>query len=250
MTISKYNANGNDFLITHAFLDKNFSDLAKRLCDRHNGIGADGFVVLLPHNKYDYKWNFYNCDGSYASMCGNASMCVAHYACNNMLANNKHVFLSGRGKISVRVDGFSVEVDLGNIKILENNIIENDIKFVLLDSGVKHLVCFVPCIEDIPKQKTPFIEQLRYKYDSNINFALLEKDNCILFTTYEKGVEDFTLACGTGGAAVFYLAYINNYIGNYAYLIPPSSIKISYKIYNDNVVMNSNVNKIADIIVE
>ena len=56
MNLAKYSANGNDFLITHAFLDIDFSILAKKICDRHNGIGADGFVVLLPHNKYSYEF--------------------------------------------------------------------------------------------------------------------------------------------------------------------------------------------------
>ena len=193
--------------------------------------------------------SFYNSDGSYASMCGNASMCVAHYSCSNMIAENNHVFLSGRGKIEVKVEGTRVEVNLGRIRTLERNIIENNMVFVLLDSGVRHLVCFVSSVDDIPKQKTKFIERLRYKYDANINFAFTKSVSNIIFTTYERGVEDITLACGTGGASVFYLAYNNGYISNNACLTPPSNSEMFYKMDGSNVFMSGVVRKIADIVI-
>ena len=80
MTVTKYSGNGNDFIIFIAQEKADRSELAKKLCHRQNGIGADGMVVVLPHAKYDFEWEFYNADGSVADMCGNASRCVAHFA--------------------------------------------------------------------------------------------------------------------------------------------------------------------------
>ena len=82
MRVAKYSANGNDFVIFHTFVKKDRSLLAKKLCHRQNGIGADGLIVLIPHSehnfqgnqsKIDFEWQFYNSDGSEANMCGNWS---------------------------------------------------------------------------------------------------------------------------------------------------------------------------------
>ena len=80
MKITKYSANGNDFIIFIAQKKIDRSELAKKLCHRQNGIGADGLVVVLPNKDYDFEWDFYNADGSHANMCGNASRAVAHFA--------------------------------------------------------------------------------------------------------------------------------------------------------------------------
>ena len=72
MTVTKYSANGNDFVIIIRKKKKDRSKLAKKLCHRQNGVGADGLVVVIPHQEYDFEWDFYNADGSRATMCGNA----------------------------------------------------------------------------------------------------------------------------------------------------------------------------------
>ena len=76
MKISKYNASGNDFAVFHAFIGKDRSELARAVCDRAGGVGADGLIVLLPNGRNSVKWEFYNSDGSYAAMCGNGSRAV------------------------------------------------------------------------------------------------------------------------------------------------------------------------------
>ncbi|HFU75246.1 MAG TPA: diaminopimelate epimerase, partial [Arcobacter sp.] len=73
MTVTKYSASGNDFIIIIRKKKKDRSKLAKRLCHRQNGVGADGLVVVMPHAEHDFEWDFYNADGSRATMCGNAS---------------------------------------------------------------------------------------------------------------------------------------------------------------------------------
>ena len=86
MRVLKYNASGNDFVIFHSFVSKDRSELAKILCDRFNGIGADGLIVLLPFEN-GLKWEFYNNDGSYAAMCGNGARAALSYAAHNDLTN-------------------------------------------------------------------------------------------------------------------------------------------------------------------
>lgn len=252
MWLTKYNASGNDFLIFHTFgdvLDSNKrSNLAKKVCNRHSGIGADGLVIISPHHKYAYQWDFYNSDGSNANMCGNASRCVAHYAYSNKLAQKKHSFLSGAGEIKVSIDETNndiVEVNFGHINIIKNSIKEYDLEFALLDSGVPHLVNFTNC--KLPKYKNDMMKHLREKYNANINFAKIENQNTIYIATYERGVEDITLACGTGMAAAYYLALMQSKINNKAILIPPSMENLYFSMLDNEVYYKGKVEKICDI---
>lgn len=263
MFLSKYSASGNDFLITTAFKGANRANLARKLCNRHNGVGADGFVVLLPHAKFAYKWEFYNADGSKANMCGNASRCIAHYAYANKIAPKNHSFLSGAGEIKVRVEGNEVEVNLGEVKILRENIAESaldsanrtqnaesSLNFTLLDSGVPHLVAFVRDLKSFQtSQNLAFLRALREKYNANVNLATILSKDEIALLTYERGVENITLACGTGMCAVYYLAKMQNLINDKATLIPPSGDKIALRLENNEVCFKGKVVKIADIIV-
>ena len=270
MFLTKYSASGNDFLITTAFRSANRANLAQKLCHRHNGIGADGLVVLLPHNKFAYRWEFYNADGSKADMCGNASRCVAHYAYANKIAPKNHSFLSGAGEIKVRVAGSEVEVNLGEVKILRENIAESltnnpslrdsthstksqqsanpTLNFTLLDSGVPHLVAFVNDLESHSQNLAP-LRHLRNKYNANVNIAFIADKDTIRLLTYERGVENITLACGTGMCAVYYLAKSQNLINDKATLIPPSGDKIALRLENNEVCFRGKVIKIADIVV-
>lgn len=99
---------------------KDRSALAKELCNRYEGIGADGFIVILPHKKYDFEWEFYNNDGSTASMCGNGSRAAAHFAHHINGIKPHMAFLTGAGVIKANVDNNSVEVSLGKIKNIQD----------------------------------------------------------------------------------------------------------------------------------
>jgi diaminopimelate epimerase len=92
MNVTKYSASGNDFVIFHTFKKEDRSELAKKLCHRQEGVGADGLIVLIPHEIYDFEWQFYNADGSVAAMCGNGSRAAAHYAYSNGLADKEMKF--------------------------------------------------------------------------------------------------------------------------------------------------------------
>lgn len=254
MFLTKYSANGNDFLIATAFKRANRANLAKKLCDRHDGVGADGLVVLLPHERFAYAWEFYNADGSKADMCGNASRCVAHYAVSHKIAPKNHSFLSGAGEIKVRVARNMVEVNLGEVKILRENIIESfdefALNFALLDSGVPHLVAFVDMnLKDKISKNLAFLKLLRDKYNANVNLAVITDKSTISLLTFERGVENITLACGTGMCAVYFLAKSQNLIADKATLIPPSGDKIALRLENNEVCFKGRVSKIADIII-
>lgn len=250
MWLTKYNASGNDFLIFHTFNDmldsKKRSEFAKKVCNRHSGVGADGLVIVMPHNKYAYKWDFYNSDGSKANMCGNASRCVAHYAYQNNLAPKKHSFLSGAGEIKVEIkDDDVVEINFGKIKILKNAIDEYEMKFALLDSGVPHLVSFID--DKMLRNKNDMMKDLREKYNANVNLAKIISKDTIHVATYERGVEDITLACGTGMAATYYIALMQNKINKIATLIPPSKEPLYFRIKNDEVYYKGKIERICDI---
>jgi len=205
MKLSKYSANGNDFVIFSSEIKEDRGELAKVLCHRQDGVGADGLIVLVPHESLDFEWEFYNADGSHADMCGNGSRAAAHYAYNNSLAPLKMSFLTGAGVINAEVSDNTntnamVLSELTPPEILDKCIEFNSQSWWLLNTGVPHLVCIK---ESVDKFDIEEARELRYKYDANVNICAIDGKN-LRVRTYERGVEDETLACGTGMAACFY----------------------------------------------
>jgi len=237
MVVSKYSASGNDFVIFHTFKKANRSELAKQLCDRQNGIGADGLIVLVPHDNLDFEWEFYNSDGSYAAMCGNGSRAAAHYAYTKGLANNEMKFLTGAGVISCRVEGDIVETELTKPELIKDYFTEEGYEWILIDTGVPHLVALV---EDISKFDKEIARKMRYKYNANVNFAKFE-DGVLKVRTYERGVEDETLACGTGMCASFLSARNKNFLQDFTKLKPKSQEDLEVKIENGTLFFKGKV---------
>lgn len=200
MRVSKYNASGNDFVIFHAFKSDNRSKLAKELCNRFSGIGADGLIVLLPHFECDFAWEFYNSDGSRASMCGNGARAALKYAFDNKLCFKNAKFVTGAGVIEGVVEDDFVEILLTKPRQISQKFGEFGFNWEIYDTGVPHLVSFVDNLDHFDEQICKF---MREKYNANVNFAKVTSQNTIEVRTYERGVEGETLACGTGMAAVF-----------------------------------------------
>ncbi len=200
MTVTKYSANGNDFVMFIAQEKADRSVLARKLCHRQNGVGADGLVVVLPHPEYDFEWEFYNSDGSRADMCGNASRAVAHFAHEKgIVRDDKAEFLTGAGVISATINGLYVVSDMTPPKIISDDIEEYGEKWWLIDSGVPHLVAVRDDLNDFNIEEA---RALRHKYNCNVNICKVD-GNTMYIRTYERGVEDETLACGTGMVACF-----------------------------------------------
>ncbi|MEA2048987.1 MAG: diaminopimelate epimerase [Campylobacterota bacterium] len=200
MTVTKYSANGNDFVMITAQHKADRSALAQKLCHRQNGVGADGLVVVLPHPEYDFEWEFYNSDGSSADMCGNASRAVAHFAQEKGISKgNTAEFLTGAGVIRATINGVYIVSDMVPPKILRDDINEFGERWWLIDSGVPHLVCLREETEQFNIEEARL---LRHKYNCNVNICAVHEDTMYV-RTYERGVEDETLACGTGMVACF-----------------------------------------------
>lgn len=246
MQIAKYNASGNDFVIFHTFCELDRSKLAQELCHRQKGVGADGLIVLLPQGEYDFKWQFYNSDGSEASMCGNGTRACAHYAYSQGLAPKKMRFLTGAGVIQSEVIGSVVETELTTPKVLSESFEENGLTWHFCDTGVPHLVTFV---EDVALFDKMIARQMRYKYNANVNYAMLE-ENALHVRTYERGVEDETLACGTGMAACFYSAYRQKRVGQSAKVYPTSGEELFMRIEDQTLFFKGNVQKVFETVWE
>jgi len=231
MTVTKYSGNGNDFVMFVAQEKKDRSELAKTLCHRQNGVGADGLVVLLPHKKYDFEWEFYNSDGSEADMCGNASRCVAHFAHEKGISKDGvSEFLTGAGVIRATVNGMYVVSDMTEPDIIRKDIEEYGENWWLIDSGVPHLVTVRENIDDFNIEEA---RALRHKYNANVNICKVEDDTMDV-RTYERGVEDETLACGTGMVACFIRNHIEGKVSDQVKVHPRSGDEL-YVSYEEGV---------------
>lgn len=196
MTITKYNASGNTFVIFHTNQKDNYSNLAITLCKQEN---VDGLIVVVPNEKYDFEWLFYNNDGSTANMCGNGTRAVAHYAFDNKLSDSFVKFLTGAGEINCTVTGDIVETTMTEPKLMKSEFEELGLNWIMLDTGVPHLVTLV---DDLEKFDLEICSKMRYSHNANVNFAKIE-DGALKVRTYERGVENETQACGTGMTACF-----------------------------------------------
>ncbi len=242
MQISKYNASGNDFVIFHTFKEINRSELAKKLCHRQSGVGADGLIVLVPHDKYDFKWQFYNSDGSEATMCGNGTRACAHYAFSNGLAGKKMKFLTGFGVISSSVEQNIVETVLGDPIKLSECFEEEGRVWYFYDTGVPHLVTFV---KNVSEFDFVLASKLRHKYNANVNFASIKEDG-LHVRTFERGVEAETLACGTGMAACFFSAFKEGKVSNSIKVYPTSGEELELRIEDEKLYFKGKVSKVFD----
>ncbi len=231
MIVSKYSASGNDFVIFHTFKKKDRSELAVKLCNRFNGVGADGLIVILPHEKYDFEWQFYNADGSEAEMCGNGSRAAAHYAYVNNLAPKKMKFLTLAGVIEAEVDEDIVESQLTPHKRIGDYE-----DWTLFDTGVPHLVK----IDNIENFDVNECRKLRNEHNANVNVAEVKNGN-LYVRTYERGVEDETLACGTGMCASFLKAREEGLIGDRAIVYPKSGEKLEITFRNNRLYFKGRV---------
>ena len=236
MTITKYNASGNTFVIFHTEKKDNYSDLAINLCQKEN---VDGLIVVVPHKDYDFEWLFYNNDGSTASMCGNGTRAVSHYTYDNKISNSSVRFLTGAGQISCKVDNDIVETTMLKPKFIKNTFEECAFEWVLIDTGVPHLVTIV---DDLEKFDLEICSKMRYKYNANVNFVKINDGN-LQVRTYERGVENETQACGTGMTACFVYALELKLILSTIDVYPRSNELLVLKKENDTIYFKGKVIK-------
>jgi len=245
MVLQKYCASGNDFLIFHTFKKEGRSAFAIEVCNRHYGFGADGLIALIPHKDFDFEWQFYNSDGSEASMCGNGTRAAALYAYDNKLAGPSQSFLTGAGAITTEVSGVNtVETALTPAEITKEMFSENGFEWLIINTGVPHLV--TKCAKGFFDKE--LAAQMRYKYNANVNFYSMEND-ILNVRTYERGVEDETLACGTGMAACAYAMTIG-VDGKREFLVKPKSNEnITIKVDKRKILFKGEVKRVGSCFV-
>jgi diaminopimelate epimerase len=239
MEITKYSASGNDFVVFDATEVRDRVALARKLCDRHEGVGADGLIVIVPTDEQecDFAWQFFNSDGSTPSMCGNGSRACAHYAYTHGLAPAKMRFLTGAGVISASVDGDEVEVQLTAPRSLGEPFDEMGFTWRAYDTGVPHLVTLV---DDLARFDLECARKIRYNHNSNVNFLCVQ-DGVLHVRTYERGVEDETLACGTGMAACFCAARDLGLVEKSVRVLPKSGETLYLRMDGDNIFFKGTV---------
>jgi diaminopimelate epimerase len=208
----KMSGSGNDFIIIDNMdLSLNVGDLpsfARNVCQRKISVGADGLLLIEPSKLADFKWQFFNSDGSMAEMCGNASRCVARYAYLKGIAPKKMSFETLAGIISAEVNDDVVKVRLTDPSPLKPgikiNINGSEMILDCIDTGVPHAVCFIDNVENCSAVDDGR-KIRRHEYfqprGTNANFVSVIDRHKIRVRTYERGVEDETLACGTGDVA-------------------------------------------------
>ncbi|HHP0338721.1 diaminopimelate epimerase [Campylobacter lari] len=238
MKFYKYCASGNDFVVFADSEKKDRSELAKILCNRYEGIGADGLIVVVPHDRYDFEWEFYNCDGSKASMCGNGSRAAAHFAHHYLKKSQYLNFLTGAGLIKSFVDDDIVEIKLSGVKDIKEAFEYKGRIWQGCNTGVPHIVTFV---DDLNEFDINLCKEVRKKYNANVNFAKVEDEEFIRVRTYERGVEDETLACGTGMGACFYLAYLNQKVKDDILVKPKSNESLYFRLEEDQIFFRGKV---------
>lgn len=236
LTITKYDASGNTFVIFHTNKRDDYSQLAIELCAQEN---VDGLIVLVPHMIFDFEWLFYNNDGSTASMCGNGTRAVAHYGYDNQICGTYLKFLTGAGEINCTVDGDVVETTMTKPIVKKEPFYEEGLNWWMVDTGVPHLVTIV---DNLDKFDLDISSSMRYKYNANVNFAMI-KDGDLLVRTYERGVESETLACGTGMTACFLRARALNLVNDSVNVYPKSKELLNLRKDDDNIYFKGKVVK-------
>ena len=241
MTVTKYSASGNDFVIIIRKKKKDRSKLAKRLCHRQNGVGADGLVVVMPHPEHDFEWDFYNADGSHATMCGNASRAVAHFAMEKGISEDgSSEFLTGAGLITANVNGNYVTTDMTKPIKLSTELEEDGETWWMIDTGVPHIVGIRDNIDEFDLEQA---KRLRKKFNANVNICKIEDEETLHVRTYERGVEDETLACGTGMVACFIRANDEDLVNDDIKVFPKSGDELYVSFEEDTYRFAGEVSK-------
>ena len=224
MRFTKMNGAGNDFILVenlHGELtQQQLSKLARTLCDRRMSMGADGLMAIVPAKAdADFGMLFFNCDGTLGEMCGNGARCICRYGYETGLAGETQTIETTAGLVTgTRIDAKNYRIRLPDPVNLQYLALDVDGKKVgcmyleLGNPGIPHAVVQYPGLREADEQALfEFGRKLRYHpafpKGANVNFLEKTGENRFYERTWERGVEDFTYACGTGtGASVYALA--------------------------------------------
>ena len=255
----KFSGAGNDFIVVdnrdRAIDPKKMPAFVAGVCRRHLSVGADGLIFLEKSRKYDFRWRFYNNDGGEANFCGNGARCVARFAYLKKIAPKAMRFEGAAGVVEAEVDGEQVSVrvpepsgvrlhvrlaiasyrrrrnDTGQAGMVHDGMV---LEGHAINTGVPHFVYFVAdtaTAEVIGVGRPTRYHEAFKPSGTNVNFAQAVDRHTIKIRTYERGVEDETLACGSGALASALLAALVHKVESPITVIPLSRmpLRISFK---------------------
>lgn len=212
----KMTGSGNDFIIvdnrSHQMDADHCQEIVRRACRRKLSVGADGFILIERDPEVDFKWRFFNADGSEAEMCGNGARCAARFAyLRGVVPSSKMSFRTLAGIIEAEIVDERVKIRTTPPHSMEIDLCldveQKPYCLQFINTGVPHVVNFVEDANALDAADVFHLGRtLRYHArfqpaGSNVNFALVHDSHHMAIRTYERGVEDETLACGTGSIA-------------------------------------------------
>lgn len=225
----KYQATGNDFVV----MDNREGKLSltkeqiEKICDRRFGVGADGLMLIEKHASLNFNVEYFNSDGS-QSLCGNGSRAAVHFASKLGLVNGKSTFNAYDGAHSAEL------LSTGIIRLKMNDV--KEVKTIgndyFLNTGSPHYIRFVDDIHQYPVVEEG--RKIRYSEafkpgGTNVNFVQLLPDNTIYVRTYERGVEDETLSCGTGVTAAAIATSLKGYTSPVNIKVKGGDLSVEFK---------------------
>lgn len=205
----KYQGTGNDFVMIDNrtnFFPKDNIKLIEQLCNRRFGIGADGLILLENDSETDFKMVYYNSDGNQSSMCGNGGRCLVAFAKKLNVIENQTVFIATDGLHHATIS----EDGIVSLQMKSVDAVKKTPEYVFLDTGSPHHIQMVEELEHFDVKNSG--AKIRYSdlygnAGSNVNFVKQVSENTFAIRTYERGVEDETLSCGTGATAAAIAMY-------------------------------------------
>ena len=254
INFTKYEGNGNDFIIIddrkEEFSEDNVLMISK-LCDRKFGIGADGLILLRKHKVYDFQMIYFNSDGNESSMCGNGGRCLVNYALQLDIDLKTNSFLAIDGVHKFKVVDNEIYLKMNDVKDI---VVKNGYNF--LNTGSPHVVQIVENVDEINvyEQGKKIRRQFQEMNGVNVNFVSFNND-IIKCRTFERGVENETLSCGTGVVAVALYIFKKKKISDNKIIVSTKGGSLSVSFKNDGnsfreIWLKGDINKIFDGLIE
>ena len=254
INFTKYEGNGNDFIIIddrkEEFSEDNVLMISK-LCDRKFGIGADGLILLRKHKAHDFQMIYFNSDGNESSMCGNGGRCLVSYALQLDIDLKTNSFLAIDGVHKFKVVDNEIYLKMNDVKDI---VVKNGYNF--LNTGSPHVVQIVENVDEINvyEQGKKIRKQFQEMNGVNVNFVSFNND-IIKCRTFERGVENETLSCGTGVVAVALYAFKKKKISDNKIVVSTNGGSLSVSFKNDGnsfqeILLKGDTNKIFDGLIE
>ena len=254
INFTKYEGNGNDFIIIddrkEEFSEDNVLMISK-LCDRKFGIGADGLILLRKHKVYDFQMIYFNSDGNESSMCGNGGRCLVSYALQLDIDLKTNSFLAIDGVHKFKVVDNEIYLKMNDVKDI---VVKNGYNF--LNTGSPHVVQIVENVDEINvyEQGKKIRRQFQEMNGVNVNFVSFNND-IIKCRTFERGVENETLSCGTGVVAVALYIFKKKKISDNKIIVSTKGGSLTVSFKNDGnsfreIWLKGDINKIFDGLIE